>query len=1052
MLPGNDNEIRFTFVLDAKKVLEDTDKFRQQVDQIKQQMAELQDQSGKTFREIQRGIEAQIRAQKAAKPIATVDPNTGERTSKTELAAKIAAWKEAQKELMQYQAAVKKATAELITEEKQLTGAIQGTTAARVESRKVSQSQIQEAKVYVQNARDIAKQERDLTLSRISSDRQRTEVAKQMAEQAKQAWVTAIGEMTKAEKQLEAARTKQSTAPSAANEQVVKAAQAAYDAAKLNVDAMRSISTDAAQHARAVEQGAQRMATSFFKVGNALRTVFTGALAFQVYIFFQNVIQYIKQSAEEAIKFQRNLFELALAFREMKRQGLEASFSDIQKMIAEVQKSFAGMFAESDVQNAFTTATSKLARFGLSLEEVNKIVKIGGTLALQFTDQFSGIEDAVGAIATYLASGKSQALQNASLIVGRGADELIEKNMKLEKSFESLSSAEQAKLRLDFLYLQSEGMIADVTEAATQAFGQMYEAQKRAADAQKTFGAAFAPFLVAWYEGWAGIVEFLANYVEPAVEEFVVFIGRTIAGMVGLLTYNIGVMVKTLQILKEDGFAAAQDFYGSFAMATAEGFQRTNEAISKGADQAEEQIRKMFADVKGEAIREFADKGVEINPSDLFDMDESKLKEFWSKLYKQVAELIRDYTRDLAEAERDKNRRLEEIDREYTQKGEDIWRDYYDRLKELYISYLQDVEDENRRYQYDIQDTERQFREKLEDAQREYREGEIEAEEEFQKRLRRLREDFLFDLDDAVRERDARQIMNLVKRYKVDRERLIEDFEDQKEERRKDFERQLEEIRRWRERRLAELAIEHARRLEELKRQYEREREEAAINRDRELEERERWRQEEREEAERDYQEKLDELKAHFEDRLQEILTSLYAEYDIQKEVADKIAQKLKEVFGKGGKAEKSYKDFMELLDEVNAKALESAAIIKELDELMGLTDGESDSSTEPSKDKKKADKPDWRSSWDETPTWSGGWDAQDSGGSTTPTSLAPLAPTSGIIGGVTSPLSASPATPTPMSGKSSMTLDVRLSEGLEADIVDKSLAEMIDVITSVRK
>ena len=128
-----------------------------------------------------------------------------------------------------------------------------------------------------------------------------------------------------------------------------------------------------------------------------------------------------------------------------------------------------------------------------------------------------------------------------------------------------------------------------------------------------------------------------------------------------------------------------------------------------------------------------------------------------------------------------------------------------------------------------------QFRK--EDAERKYRERELKAERKFQEKLRQLRENFLLNLEDAVRERDARQIIRLIRQFNLRRTQMVREEKLNKVDREGQFQEELRQIERQKEERLRQLAIEHQRRLESIAQQADRERAQARIDAERRKEE-----------------------------------------------------------------------------------------------------------------------------------------------------------------------------------------------------------------------
>ncbi|MBT7349617.1 hypothetical protein HN803_02370, partial [candidate division WWE3 bacterium] len=99
----------------------------------------------------------------------------------------------------------------------------------------------------------------------------------------------------------------------------------------------------------------------------------------------------------------------------------------------------------------------------------------------------------------------------------------------------------------------------------------------------------------------------------------------------------------------------------------------------------------------------------------------------------------------------------------------------------------------NEDYALKREDILRDSNKKIADIQAKSRQKELNEEAKFQEKMRQLREKFLFSLEDALRERDARQVLRLQRQFQMDKQALINENDLRKKERREDAARQLKE-------------------------------------------------------------------------------------------------------------------------------------------------------------------------------------------------------------------------------------------------------------------
>lgn len=140
-------------------------------------------------------------------------------------------------------------------------------------------------------------------------------------------------------------------------------------------------------------------------------------------------------------------------------------------------------------------------------------------------------------------------------------------------------------------------------------------------------------------------------------------------------------------------------------------------------------------------------------------------------------------------------------------------------------------------------------------------------------------------MQDALRQRDARRVIELMQRYKLDKDRILREFEAAKEERERQHQEELDEIRKQADDRLAELAREY-----KLKRQREEEDHKKTLERMRE-----------------DHADRMSLLRAGLEERLIEMSREYAEEYGLSKSAMEKLYSMLKSYYGKGGLFESLY-------------------------------------------------------------------------------------------------------------------------------------------------
>jgi hypothetical protein len=210
--------------------------------------------------------------------------------------------------------------------------------------------------------------------------------------------------------------------------------------------------------------------------------------------------------------------------------------------------------------------------------------------------------------------------------------------------------------------------------------------------------------------------------------------------------------------------------------------------------------------------------------------------------------------------------KADDIDTEYIQKGEDAAVDYGQKLVDI---------------NHDAQ-------QKIEDAKRKARDDEKKAEAELLLKMKELRQDFLLNLEDALHERDARQVLRLIKEYNNDKQKLLDRKALDDQFRKESLAADLKNIEIDRQRKIESAGIEYQRKLADLAVAKQRELEQLAIAKQREEAELAVW-----------YQRELEEIDRNTQQKIERLLSGYIEEGKIHEEQQGKIHDILVKWFGK---------------------------------------------------------------------------------------------------------------------------------------------------------
>ena len=235
------------------------------------------------------------------------------------------------------------------------------------------------------------------------------------------------------------------------------------------------------------------------------------------------------------------------------------------------------------------------------------------------------------------------------------------------------------------------------------------------------------------------------------------------------------------------------------------------------------------------------------------------LQKALEKMNNEILEAQIKLAQDMEEAAIDLGRKLEDIAIEYAKKRADAERDYANTVRDINTSYSQKVNE---------------IRADEAEANAKARNDELEREAEFQNKMLELKENYLMDLDEALHERDARQILRLMKQYNLDktqaeREHALDQQKAQRDtaEKKKEFARRRQEAEAERKAKLAEAQQDLKDKLAKLQSDEEAERRAANLA----------------------YERKMQDLQREMHNRLALVAAALVQEFNLTKQGLDAI-------------------------------------------------------------------------------------------------------------------------------------------------------------------
>lgn len=291
----------------------------------------------------------------------------------------------------------------------------------------------------------------------------------------------------------------------------------------------------------------------------------------------------------------------------------------------------------------------------------------------------------------------------------------------------------------------------------------------------------------------------------------------------------------------------------------------------------------------------------------LFSMEDAGSTEEYQNLIDKLEDLAIQEARKRRDAKEKLLQNLEDLEEDYADKLIDINTKLQQKLEDIDREYVNKREDEHRKYLYRIEDAEKDFDERVEKAKQDAREKEENRERELQEKLLRLREQFMMSLEDALRDRNVRQALRLRQEYDLNKKQILRQNELDKEINAKKLQQELKDIEEARRRKLEKLRIDYARRLEELALFQSREIESARRGYDQDLEELNKWLEQKRQDYLDAYDQDLKDIKKWSNDKIQDLAKAYADQNTITLEGLAALYENMTAYLGPGGYIDSLY-------------------------------------------------------------------------------------------------------------------------------------------------
>lgn len=732
-----------------------------------------------------------------------------------------------------------------------------------------------------------------------------------------------------------------------------------------------------------LNQTSNQTQSAFQSLGNVITNVFIIGLGVNVFNIMRQLVAFFQRASAAGFELSKAFFQLEVGIRALRRAGVDIATKEMLDNLDQLSAKF-GVFSKRELVQGSAALVNLVRDMGFTKNQIFELQDAIATLAVV---NGRSMEEVQRTVALALASGYTEGLQRLGVSINRVNIAARASAMGFAEGYMNLTEYERAAATLSLVLEKTALYQDDLIEYQKTEAGQLDTLIAKQKDQTALMGDQLLPLTIEYNKALTDLLSLLTDVlstmnpfitafvmISEEVEKFQMFtflddwgkfgeVLKLVLNYVKLIFQPWNLLVLAVSKMSEAAKGAVEGLRYIENLKILPWATNAQKVVGKLADSLERLFRikpdKIFAD-------EVPVGTPNLNPD---SMEESgkKMEDYITGLYEDIQKETRNFNNRMDELWRDLSRDLEKIDRDFTRDMLALWRDYQrdkakiiedgnreaDKENQDYIrdqdkverDYQNKVADENRDYQNDLaeaaldfqrkqEEATRKYKLKQEEAERKYREDQIQAEIDYQEQLRKLREGFLFDLEDALRERDARQVLNLTRRYNMEKndaaiafqleqeerarryaaeneerarqfalenEERIRQFQEEQAEREREHHIRLADMAREKDERLAEMALEHQQRLEQIKADTAAELEERRIQYEQEKEDRKRKAEEDKAERQIRYQEQLEELRISNQQRLQEIVAALSAEEGMTAQMLNSIGQQYRRMYGPNG-------------------------------------------------------------------------------------------------------------------------------------------------------
>lgn len=564
----------------------------------------------------------------------------------------------------------------------------------------------------------------------------------------------------------------------------------------------------------------------------------------------QAVQQFFTQAIDQARQLEASLYRLQNAERILSKGGINISMEGLRKGVQDIKK-LLPIFSQEDITQTVGALAVSTKQLGLTEEQILGLAKAAAIYNVQSVETETLLQSQAKLV-TALISPAAKSIGEYGISFGKVTMEAKALEMgilKVGESVAKLTDAQKAQVKYAIIMEGADSNLASINDYLETNTAKLEKNKAAWKDLQTTIGQVIMPFVPA--------VTSLLNFIKGGVEGGKVLVA--VFASIAKVIFMFSSPLKIFKLAKDEGITSIKGLvdYAIFAFKNLRD-QWLRSLFPDIPANAPKFLKKMFDDA---GVGKFKDTPTSTQAIDI-EVDSS----FGSKYTEAVKEAEEKVTEIMKEA----REKREDSARDHANKIADLSRDLERKLSDIARSLRDKMEDAQKDYGDKITDINSDTDKKIAEAKQDSYKKSIEAEQKYQDELKNLRERYLMDLEEALRARDARQILKLMKQYALDRNKAVENRDKEREEAKSESAQKIRDLEEERKEKLAQAAKDLADKIKQAQFAAKRERREAGIAHQRALED-----------ARQAYQRQLAEQRLFLQRKLADLAASIASEYKL---------------------------------------------------------------------------------------------------------------------------------------------------------------------------